>query len=203
MEIKEVELDKVVLDAKNARKHDDKNIRMIAASLLEFGQQRLPVINHKNIVIAGNGTVMAARTINLKSLQFIVSDLNDTKALAYSIADNQIASTSTWDLETFGLNLKEIKNENWLKDWNAIGFERDELNAFLNVDWGTDSAKDKNFDESTEEKKPEKAKPIKVNNEQREIFELALDKMRTDTGDTSLTESRCVELLSAEYLAGV
>lgn len=200
MKIVEIELDKLVLDPKNARRHDDKNIRMIAASLKEFGQQKLPVINKDKVVIAGNGTVVAARSLNWQKMHVVETDLNDEKAFAFSIADNQIAGTSSWDLELLGLNLKEIKSENWLKDWNAIGFEKDELNLFLTADWkepiddGTKPSADEGF-------KDEKPKPIKVTKEQREIFDLAAAKLREDEQDNSISDGRVLELVCATFIS--
>ncbi len=207
MNIQEISLDKLKLDPKNARKHDDKNIKMIAASLKEFGQQRLPVVRKDFTVIAGNGTIMAAKSLNWNSINVVISDLDDNKALAYSLADNQIATTSSWDLEVYGLNLQEIKDANWLKDWNAIGFEKDEVNLFLSADWSAmdkpkEGNKDGDFEPDKSGMKEEMGKAIKVTAEQRKIFDEAADALRTREGDSKISDGRVLEYLSAEYLSG-
>jgi len=48
---------------KNARKHSDKNIKVIANSLKQCGQQKPIVIDINNVVIAGNGTLEAAKSL--------------------------------------------------------------------------------------------------------------------------------------------
>lgn len=208
MQIIEIEIDKLILDPKNARKHDDKNIKMIAASLKEFGQQRLPLISKDFVVIAGNGTVLGAQSLNWKKLHVVVSNLDDRKALAYSLADNQIATTSSWDLEVYGLNLQEIKDANWLTNWNAIGFEADEVNLFLSADW---SKLNQNFsaDDDNSKKEPdtsgmkeEMGKAIKLTKAQREIFDEAVNLIKTREGDDRLSEGRIVELISTDFISG-
>lgn len=205
MKIVEIDLDKLILDPKNARKHDANNIKMIKASLEEFGQQKLPVISADNTIIAGNGTVIGARELGWKKMHVIVSNLTDTKALAYSIADNQIATTSNWDLEVYGLNLKEIKDAGWLSNWNAIGFEKDELNLLLSADWAAKDSKSDNSNTKEPDKsgiKEEMGKPIKVTAEQRNIFDEAVSALRTRENDVAISEGRVLEMICADYLAG-
>lgn len=62
-EVKIVKVDDLQYDPENPRKHNDKNIQAIAASLKEFGQQRPIVVTRKGIVVAGNGTLEAARLL--------------------------------------------------------------------------------------------------------------------------------------------
>lgn len=201
MNIIEIDLDRLTLDPKNARKHDANNIKMLKASLAEFGQQKLPVISNDNIVVAGNGTVMAARELGWKKIFVVVSNLTDTKALAYSIADNQIATTSSWDLEVYGLNLKEIKDAGWLQNWNALGFEKDEVNLLLSADWDSPEPagnSDKEPDKSG--LKEEMGKPIKLTAEQREIINQAIQILRTKENDSRISEGRALEFICIEYI---
>jgi hypothetical protein len=207
MNIKEIEIDKLKLDPKNARKHDEKNIRMIAASLKEFGQQRLPVVRQDFTIIAGNGTIIAATSLGWQKINVVVSDLDDNKALAYSLADNQIATTSSWDLEVYGLNLQEIKDSNWLKDWNAIGFEKDEINLFLSANWSnTEPIADGDNNNSEPDKsglKEEFGKPVKLTLDQRKIFDDAARIIKTNQSDSKLSDGRIVEFISIEYINGI
>jgi hypothetical protein len=205
MNIQKLNLDTLKLDPKNARKHDEKNIRMIAASLKEFGQQRLPVVSKDFTVIAGNGTIIAAKSLGWTDIQVVVSDLDASKALAYSLADNQIATTSSWDLEIYGLNLKEIKDGNWLQDWNAIGFEKDEVHLFLSADWSKDA-----ITETTTTDEPDKSglkeefgKPIKLTAAQRKIFDDAANTIKIKENDQKISDGRIVEFISIEYINGI
>jgi len=61
METKTVKIASLLADPANARKHDKKNIDAIKASLKQFGQRKNIVVRD-GIIIAGNGTVEAAKT---------------------------------------------------------------------------------------------------------------------------------------------
>lgn len=53
----------LALDPANARKHSDKNLAAIKASLTRFGQQKPIVIDSSGVVRAGNGTLAAAKAL--------------------------------------------------------------------------------------------------------------------------------------------
>ena len=53
----------VTLDPANARAHSERNLQAIADSLDRFGQQKPIVITPDGTVVAGNGTLEAARSL--------------------------------------------------------------------------------------------------------------------------------------------
>jgi len=55
-------------DPQNARKHDKRNLEAIAKSLAEFGQRKPIVALHDGTVIAGNGTLAAARSLGWQEI---------------------------------------------------------------------------------------------------------------------------------------
>lgn len=48
---------------KNARKHSKRNLDVIKKSLETCGQQKPIVVNADNVVLAGNGTLAAAKAL--------------------------------------------------------------------------------------------------------------------------------------------
>jgi ParB-like chromosome segregation protein Spo0J len=56
------------LDPNNARKHSQRNLDAIAASLKQFGQRK-PIVVHRGVVLAGNGTVEAAKTLGWTEIE--------------------------------------------------------------------------------------------------------------------------------------
>ncbi len=121
-----IAIDKLVFDPSNARQHPDKNLEAIKGSLTKFGQQKPIVINKKNIVIAGNGTLAAARAMGWKEIQCTVTDLDDLGQMAFALADNRTSELASWDqeilqkslasLELKGINLEEL-------GWDKTDFE--------------------------------------------------------------------------------
>jgi len=74
-EIKIVGIDTLIFDPANARKHNPKNIEAIKGSLARFGQQKPIVIDKNNVVIAGNGTLQAAKELGLDKIAVHVTSL--------------------------------------------------------------------------------------------------------------------------------
>jgi ParB-like chromosome segregation protein Spo0J len=92
-----VKLDSLTLDPNNARKHGETDIEAIAKSLDQFAQQSPIVITADNLVIKGNGTVMAAMKLGWKTIEAIRTELTGQELKAYGVADNQTGLLSSWD----------------------------------------------------------------------------------------------------------
>ena len=71
------EMDTLIPDADNARKHDSRNLKVIAESLKRFGQRTPIVVNRKNkVILKGNGTYTAAKMLGWKQIAVVwVDDL--------------------------------------------------------------------------------------------------------------------------------
>ena len=102
----------LTLDPNNARKHSERNIEVIVNSLKEFGQRKPIVINKNNIVVAGNGTLEAARALNWKEIYAVrVPDTwTDKQITAYALADNKTAEFAEWDTSILAEQLSEISD---------------------------------------------------------------------------------------------
>src|SRR6185436_11177589 len=58
----------LVPDPRNARKHNQRNIGMIADSLQKLGAARSIVIDEDNVILAGNGVIEAAGEVGLEKV---------------------------------------------------------------------------------------------------------------------------------------
>ena len=84
-----VSIETLVLDPENARKHPVTNLEAIKASLNEFGQQRDILVSRKSrTVVAGNGTMMAAKELGWAEIDVKWTDLEGDAAMAYALVDN-------------------------------------------------------------------------------------------------------------------
>ena len=115
-------------DPANARKHNDKNIDAIIASLRRFGQQKPIVIDRNNIVRAGNGTLEAARRLQWESIDCVVTSLNGSDAVAYAIADNRTAELAEWDEEILRATLEGLAVDD-VELLEAAGYDESEIAA--------------------------------------------------------------------------
>lgn len=119
----------LILDPANVRKHDDRNLGAIKASLARFGQQKPVVIDGGNIVRAGNGTVMAAHELGWEWIECVRTELAGVEATAYAIADNRSAELASWDDLGLAQMLRSLQSEDF--DLAAVGFTSDEVDALI------------------------------------------------------------------------
>ena len=108
-------------DPNNARKHDEKNLKAIKGSLKKFGLQKPIVIDLKDIVIAGNGTLEAARQLGWDEIDCVVTELDNFNATAFAIADNRTSDLSTFDEMILGSTLQALREDGF--DLGEIGFD--------------------------------------------------------------------------------
>lgn len=121
-------IESFVVDPQNARKHDERNLQAIEASLRRFGQ-RLPIVVQRNgmIVRAGNGRLAAALRLGWTHLAAVLVDDVDAHSAAFAIADNRTAELAEWDWEKFTEVLDQIRVDYPDLDMNELGFNEDEL----------------------------------------------------------------------------
>lgn len=105
-------IDMLVLDPKNARAHGAESIESIKSSVRTFQQLKPVVFNLKTgYVLAGNGTVMAARAMGYQYLAAVRVELDPRQATGYAIADNRTAELSSWNDSSLALALAELKGD--------------------------------------------------------------------------------------------
>jgi len=132
MKIESIDIIKLVEDPANARRHGERNIEIIKRSLARFGQQKPIVVDAKNVVRAGNGTLVAARALGWKKIDVIRTKLVDGEATAYSIADNRSgdpAVGSEWDNDALALALIDLKDAGVGLD--DLGFTAEDLDQLI------------------------------------------------------------------------
>lgn len=127
MQIEVVPIDSVSLDPANVRKHGERNLETIKASLRRFGQQKPIVVDGDGIIRAGNGTWTAAKSLGWSDIRIVRTPLKGAEAVAYAIADNRTAELAEWDVADLGTQWLGLDDE--LKF--ASGFNEDEMQSLL------------------------------------------------------------------------
>lgn len=128
MKIEKVKIDALGVDPENARTHSKRNIEAIAASLENFGQRR-PLVVWDNVIIAGNGTVEAAKSLGWTHVEVtrVPPEWTAEQARAYALADNRTSELADWDPEILASQLIDL---------DSLGFNMAELGFTLK---GTDN----------------------------------------------------------------
>ncbi len=125
MKIESLAIASLVLDPSNARKHATKNLEAIKGSLAKFGQQKPIVVGKGNVVIAGNGTLEAARALGWTEIDVVHTKLEGPEAIAFAIADNRTGELAEWDGGILSETLKSLQAMDF--DLGSIGFDDKDL----------------------------------------------------------------------------
>ena len=118
--------------AKNSRKHSEKQVAQLVASIREFGFCAPVLVDGDNGVIAGHGRVMAAKDAGLSEIPVIeLGHLTPEQRRAYVIADNKLAQGSSWDDGILAEELRALRVEGF--DLGLSGFDMAEIDKLLFV----------------------------------------------------------------------
>ena len=143
--------------AKNAKEHDDKQVKNIANSIKRYGWQQPGVITKDGVLIVGHGRRLAALRLGQKMpVKVIEDDMTDEEIREYRLADN-LTNESPWDIKLrdlemadldfedfdFGIDVEEIEKEEETKVEADVPFAEvlDEENNYIvlkfndSVDW--------------------------------------------------------------------
>lgn len=124
-------------DPRNARVHDEKNLAAIAASLRANGQQKPISVDADGVILAGNGTWTAAKSLGWKHIARVRCELTGAKARAWAIQDNRSAELADWDVVELEKQTQEILDELADFDIEDLGFDEKQFEALLDGDFET------------------------------------------------------------------
>jgi ParB-like chromosome segregation protein Spo0J len=137
MKIQTLQIKDLTPDPNNARQHDDKNLKAIQGSLKEFGQRKPIVITEDGVIVAGNGTVEAAKRLGWLEIQAVTvpGDWTPEQTKAFALADNRTAELATWSPEVLASQLVELEEANFvIEDFGFVKVNPAELPEDLFAD---------------------------------------------------------------------
>lgn len=123
LKIETVAIASLTPDPANARKHDGRNLEAIQNSLTKFGQRKPICVTPDSIVVAGNGTLEAAKNLGWTEIVIARTPVGWTweQIRAFALADNRTAELAEWDDKVLADQLLELDANGW--DLKEIGFE--------------------------------------------------------------------------------
>jgi site-specific DNA-methyltransferase (adenine-specific) len=91
-------LNELVADPRNARTHDERNLRAIEHSLRAFGWRSV-IVAHKATrqILAGNARAVAATRLGWTHAPVVFVDGDRASSISFAIADNRTAELAEWD----------------------------------------------------------------------------------------------------------
>ena len=157
----------IVPYAKNAKKHDNRQINNVAESIKQYGFVQPIVIDRDGVIVIGHCRALAAKQLGMKEVPCVcVDDLTPEQVNALRIVDNK-SNESDWDYDLLADELAELDLSDFDFDFGIEDEEEDE-------------AEEDNFDVDS-------APPAEPNAKLGEVYQLG--RHRLMCGDsTSITD---------------
>ena len=119
-------VEEIVPYARNAKIHSEDQIARLRASLREFGFVRPLLIDAQGNLLAGHGTLEAAKAEGMTEVPCnLVEGLTDAQRRAYILADNKLAELAAWDEAMVGLELEGLEELGF--DLTLTGFTPEDI----------------------------------------------------------------------------
>ncbi len=195
MKTESVKIDALMADPANVRKHNSRNVEAIKASLQRFGQQKPVVVDSRDVVIAGNGALEAARQLGWESVEIVRTELEGADRVAYAIADNRSSELAEWDFEALGKTLEALQQEDW--DLNDLGWADYEVQPLLAAEWAPPAVEE---DASTATQTDHKTNAITLTADQRAVVDEAVAKVRADQDNDELADGECLVVICQQFM---
>jgi DNA modification methylase len=129
MKIEKIKVDEIIPYADNAKLHPERQIEQIKSSILEFGFNDPIAIDENNVVIEGNGRLMAIKDLGFKEVDCIrIEGLTEEQKRAYILVHNQLTMNTGFDIDILNKELEKIKDI----DMTQFDFDID----FIPAIWG-------------------------------------------------------------------
>ncbi|HYU13659.1 MAG TPA: DNA methyltransferase [Stellaceae bacterium] len=128
LRIERVRIGQLKPDSRNPRLHSERQIKQIAGSIKAFGFNVPVLADQDGNLLAGHGRVHAARRLGLREIPVIrLEHLTPEQARAFSIADNRLSETSTWDDRLLAEVFRDLASVELDFDLEATGFTMGEI----------------------------------------------------------------------------
>ena len=128
MQIEKIKVDEIIPYADNAKLHPERQIEQIRSSILEFGFNDPIAIDENNVVIEGNGRLMAIKDLGFKEVDCIrIEGLTEDQKRAYILVHNKLTMNTGFDIDILNKELERIK-----------GIDMKQFDFELDIDFDTD-----------------------------------------------------------------
>lgn len=117
MDVIQKKLSEITPYAKNAKKHDKKQIANVAESIKQYGFVQPVVIDRDGVIVIGHCRAEAAKKLGMKTVPCVcVDDLTPEQVNALRLVDNK-SNESAWDFDLLAEELPELDLSAFDFDW--------------------------------------------------------------------------------------
>lgn len=129
MKIIQKNVNELIPYEKNAKKHDETQIKNVAESIKQYGFVQPVVVDKDNVIVIGHCRVLAAKQLNMKTVPCVcVDELTEEQVKALRLVDNK-TNESPWDFDLLSEELEELDMD--LSEFGFTKIEHIDMDAFF------------------------------------------------------------------------
>lgn len=157
-QIEQVPIGQLLNYRNNPRRHPERQIVKLMASITEYGVAMPVLIGPDNVIIAGEAVTEAARRLKLTHIPVIVArGWSPARIQGFRIAHNRIAELATWDVETLAIEIGGIIEFGEFSP-DLIGYETAEIDVIMETALTGDTSQASG--DGDDEQVPPPARPV-------------------------------------------
>lgn len=130
MKITQKNVNELIPYEKNAKKHDETQIKNVAESIKQYGFVQPVVVDKDNVIVIGHCRVLAAKQLNMETVPCVcVDELTEEQVKALRLVDNK-TNESPWDFDLLSEELLEVDLSAFDIDFEIDENEGEESNPY-------------------------------------------------------------------------
>lgn len=125
MNVKEININLIKNYERNAKKHDDRQIKNVAESIKQFGFVQPVVVDRDNVIIIGHCRFAAAKKLKMSAVPCVcIEDLTDEQVQKLRLLDNKL-NESEWDVDLLLEDIPTLDFSDFDIDWDLPDLDND------------------------------------------------------------------------------
>lgn len=126
MEVKKIKVGEITPYERNAKKHDETQIKNVMESIKQFGMVQPLVVDKDYVLIIGHCRLIAAKRLKMREVDcFVVDSLSQEQADKLRLLDNKL-NESDWDIDLLLEDIPTLDFSDFDIDWGLPTLEEDE-----------------------------------------------------------------------------
>jgi DNA modification methylase len=133
-QVEHVSIGSLKPNSKNAKKHPQKQIELLAENIRKFGVTQPLVVDEDYVAICGHARLEALMRVGVEVVPIIrLTHLSGHEKRALAIADNRLSELGEWDVEVLREDLKELTDPtvDFGFDFEITGFDSVDVDALI------------------------------------------------------------------------
>ncbi len=210
--VRVVPIGEVMEQPSNTRDHDKRNRGVIGESLKRFGAAR-SIVSKGGVTRAGSGTLVEAKSLGIDEAIIVTTDgsqlvvveredWTEDQAELYGITDNRASDLSANAYDELQTQMRgQVEAGETPESLQSLGWERYELAPILGR-WQAPGLSSEEFGPQDQGDR-QAMRIFMATQDQFTIIIEAVEALRLAEEDTSMSKGRCLELICADFLAGM